>query len=87
MRCSGLPHGWAPQLSEETGLALPSPASTRFPPAILSIVWNAMAVTAGGRAVTCAMQLPSLIRFVIAARYPSGVNTSDPWASAVNTAS
>ena len=59
----------------------------RLPPAMASTVAAHIAALAGVRAASCMMPVPSLIRFVTAARYASGVTASVPYASAVHTLS
>jgi hypothetical protein len=46
-----------------------------------------MAVAAGVRAEICTMEVPSLIRDVCEPCHASGVNASEPHASAANTVS
>ena len=45
---------------------------TRPPPASASVVIACIASVAGGRAASCAIQVPSLMRVVSPARYASG---------------
>ena len=61
------------------------PTITRPPPASASIVMACIASVAGGRAASCAIAVPSLMRSVNAARYASGDRASAPYASAVQT--
>jgi hypothetical protein len=57
------------------------------PPESASSVCAAIAVAAGVRAATCTTEVPSRIRDVCAARNASGVNASEPYASALHTES
>ena len=47
--------------------------------------WRASRASPGGRAASCAIPVPSLIRSVNAARYASGESASAPYASALHT--
>ena len=86
VRASGFGKGCPYHPSTTCGPETPSPRISR-PPERWSIVIAVMATQAGVRAEICTMPVPSLIFDVRAPIQQRGENASEPYASAVNTAS
>ncbi len=82
IRARGLANGWPYQPSTTCGPETPSPRISR-PPERWSSVIAAIAVAAGVRAEICTIAVPSLIRSVCEPHQASGINASEPYASAV----
>ena len=83
VRASGFGYDWPYQPSTTCGPDAPSPRITR-PFDRWSRVIALIAVDAGVRAEICTTDVPSLMRDVAAPHHASGVNASEPYASAVH---
>ena len=86
VRANGLGKRCPYQPSTTCGPDTPSPRMCR-PPERWSSVNEAIAHAVGVRADSCTTEVPSRIRVVSRPHHASGVNASDPHASAVNTVS
>ncbi len=86
VRASGLANGWPYQPSTTCGPLTPMPRMTR-PPERWSRVSACIAIDAGERPDICTIEVPSLSREVSRPHQASGVNASEPQASAVKIAS
>ena len=86
MRASGFANGSPYQPSTTWGPDTPRP-STKRPPLRWSIVIAAIAAAVGRRALICMIAVPSRIFSVCEPHQASGVSTSQPYASDVQTES
>ena len=86
VRASGLPNGWPYHPSTTCGPDTPRP---RIEPAVRQVVERQRGhrARAGVRADSCTIDVPSPIALVRAPHQASGVNASDPHASAAKTES
>ena len=84
MRCTGRSNRTPCQPSITCGPLVPSPSRNRPPESDCSVI-AVMPTSAGVREPAWMMPEPSLIVFVRAAMYPSGVTASEPHASAHQT--
>ena len=86
VRASGLENGWPYQPSTTCGPLTPMPSTTR-PPVRWSRVSACIAIEVGLRPDICTIEVPRRTRLVSRPHHASGVNASDPQASAVKIAS
>ena len=82
VRASGLPNGWPYQPSTTCGPLTPMPRTIR-PFERWSRVSACMAMDVGERPDICTIEVPSRTRVVSRPHQASGVNASEPQASAV----